>query len=87
MKGENGVARGKGRDNYDGKGKESDALVARTFPMPDTEQKSLQATSDLKTPSRPMADYCSCCRQTEHFCPSRDFARQDFAQTMCVLSE
>jgi len=25
--------------------------------------------------------------KTEHFCPSRDFARQVSAQTMCVSSE
>ena len=28
-----------------------------------------------------------CCRQTEHFCLSRDFARQASAQAMCVSSE
>ena len=28
-----------------------------------------------------------CCRQTEHFCLSRDFTRQASAQTMCVSSE
>ena len=28
-----------------------------------------------------------CCRQNEHFCTSRDIARQASTQTMCVSSE
>ena len=28
-----------------------------------------------------------CCRQNEHFCPSRDIARQASVQTMCISSE
>ena len=28
-----------------------------------------------------------CCRQTKHFCPSRDIARQASTQTMCVSSK